>query len=102
MTTDSGRNGPPSNSAPNTSTSPSMKLIMIFAITVIFSLSFQKALPVLDIALSCHAKTLCSATFLSYRLPSDVDIGEVRSLSCLFHWLILLGIPIEGLAGSFG
>lgn len=78
MTTDSGRPGGSRASAHKTTTTPSVRLLMIFAITVAFSLSFQKALPVLDIALSCHAKTLCSATFLSHRLRSDVDIGSVR------------------------
>jgi len=86
---------PTAPAPPKPSAAPSVKLLMIFAATVIISLSFQKALPTLDIALSCHAKTLCSSTFLSNRLPSQFDIGAVRVLDCSFRPRIRLSNAIN-------
>lgn len=54
------------------------RMLIYFVVAVIISLALQKAIPALDIALSCHAKVVCSGVFISHRPFEHVDISKVR------------------------
>lgn len=56
------------------------RMLIYFVVAVIIALALQKAMPALDIALSCHAKVVCSGVFVSQRPFEHVDISKVRHL----------------------
>lgn len=66
----------------NTNSSPPMKLILYFTVAVVIGLTLQKAIPAVDVALSCHSKVVCSAHFVGHRSLDSIDIGSVR---CTLH-----------------
>ena len=59
----------------NTSTRPPIRFFLSFTFAVIIGLSIQKMIPAFDVALSCHAKHLCSGSFVSNRPLNTIDIG---------------------------
>ena len=72
------KNDAPAVSNPAQSgSSPPVRWIVTFAIAVAVGLAIQKALPALDVALSCHAKVVCSSHFVGHRPLDSIDIGVV-------------------------
>lgn len=74
----------PQQEAPR-STLPTSRFLITVAIAVILGLSFQKATPALDVALSLHAKVTCSAHFVAGRNLSAEDTARVRNIVDEFH-----------------
>ena len=78
----------PSN-AENPSTKPNLRFFMYFIVAVLIALSLQKAIPAFDVALSCHAKVVCSGVFVSNRSYESIDISRVRLILYLILVLLL-------------
>ena len=72
---------------------PPMRIFIYFVVAVIVAMALQKAIPAMDVALSCHAKVVCSGIFVSHRTFEHVDISKVSSqpypILCLFTTLTL-------------